>query len=512
MNGAALCGDVRGDSNSQNSRDSQPLAFQNGEPPRPLQRETSPAQPFPLEALGDVLGGAAYAILDKVRCPDAIAANSVLAAASLAVQAHADVVLPATGHPRPLSLFLATVASSGERKSVADYEASRPVRRHEEALREVYEAALPDYRLSHRAWEIAAREAEKTKGGRLAKEAALKAIGPEPQPPLLPMLTCGEPTLEGLHKLFAGGQPTLGIFSDEGGAFISGHAMAVETRLKTVAGLSTLWDGAPIKRVRAVDGADILPGRRLAFHIMAQPDAAARMLSDQVLVDQGFLSRLLVAAPTSTAGTRFQRPLAPETEPALRRYDARLLAILRTPPILLAKTRNALDPRRLELAPEAARRWLAFADDIERLLGAGKALEPVRGFANKLPEHAARVAGVLTLIEDLGAIAISCRTLDQAIRILDFYTSEALRLFEAASCPPELRHAEKLLEWLKAWPEPLVGLSVIYRLGPNSIREAETAKKAVKLLEEHGWLLREPGRQIVSGSPVPEAWRIVREV
>ena len=170
MNGAALCGDVRSDSDSQNSRDLQPLAFQNGEPPRPLQRETSPAQPFPLEALGDVLGGAAYAILDKVRCPDAIAANSVLAAASLAVQAHADVVLPATGHSRPLSLFLATVASSGERKSVADYEASRPVRRHEEALREVYEAALPDYRLSHRAWEIAAREAEKTKGGRLARK------------------------------------------------------------------------------------------------------------------------------------------------------------------------------------------------------------------------------------------------------------------------------------------------------------------------------------------------------
>ncbi len=457
------------------------------------------------------MGGAACAILDKVKCPDAIAANSVLAAASLAVQAHADVLLPATGHPRPLSIFFATVAASGERKSVADYEASRPIRMREEALREIYEAALPDYRLSHRAWEMAAREAEKAKGGRAAKEAALRAIGQEPQPPLLPILTCGEPTLEGLHKLFAGGQPTLGIFSDEGGAFISGYAMAVETRLKTVAGLSSLWDGSPVKRVRAIDGADILPGRRLAFHIMAQPEAAARMLCDQVLVDQGFLSRLLVAAPTSTAGTRFQRPLAPETEPALRRYDAQLLAILQTPPNLLAKTRNALDSRRLQFASDAAERWLAFSDEIEQRLGAGKALEPIRGFANKLPEHAARVAGVLTLVEDLDAAAISCRALEQAIKILDFFTTEALRLFEAASCPPDLRHAEKLLEWLKGWPEPLVGLSVIYRLGPNSIREAETAKKAVKLLEEHGWLLREPGRQIVSGSPVREAWRIVRQ-
>jgi hypothetical protein len=67
------------------------------EPPRPLRRQPSPAEPFPTTALGDVLGGAVRAIIDKVQCPDAIAAASVLAAASLAVQAHADVALPATG-------------------------------------------------------------------------------------------------------------------------------------------------------------------------------------------------------------------------------------------------------------------------------------------------------------------------------------------------------------------------------------------------------------------------------
>ena len=170
-----------------------------------------------------------------------------------------------------------------------------------------------------------------------------------------------------------------------------------------------------------------------------------------------------------------------------------------------------LDPRRLEFAPDAAERWRAFADHVECLLGSGKALEPVRGFAKKLPEHAARVAGVLTLVDDLDAATISHDALDQAIAILDFYTTEALRLFEAGSCPPELRQAEELHEWLKSWSEPVIGLSAIYRLGPNSIRDADTAKKAVKVLEDHGWLIREPGRQIVAGYPVREAWRIVRE-
>ncbi len=482
------------------------------ESPRPLRRERSPGEPFPVNALGDILCAAMGAIIDKVQCPDAIAAGSVLAAASLAAQAHADVVLPPTGRPRPLSLYVATVAASGERKSEADRYALWPIRKREDALREAYDNEVPAYLRAKRAFDVAVLQAEKTKGGRQEIEAALEALGNEPQSPLIPVLTCGEPTLEGLHKLFTGGHPSLGLFSDEGGSFIGGHSMAEENRLRTVAGLSSLWDGAPIKRIRAGDGASVLPGRRLALHLMAQPDAAARMLSDEVLLDQGFLSRLLVASPASTAGTRFQRELRPETEPALRRYGARLLDILETPPVLMPRARNALDPRHIEFEQEAARRWLSFADHVEGLLGPGKALEPVRGFANKLPEHAARIAGVLTLVDDPNALTISREALDRAVKIADFYTTEALRLFQARSCSPELRQAEKLLEWLKnSWREPLIGLRAIYRLGPNSIRDADAAKKAVAVLEAHGWLVKTAGPAKVEGLPVREAWFIRRE-
>jgi hypothetical protein len=67
------------------------------EPPRPLMREPSPADPFPVDALGDVLGAAARGIHDRVQAPIAIGAQSVLAAAVLVVQGHADVVLPIGG-------------------------------------------------------------------------------------------------------------------------------------------------------------------------------------------------------------------------------------------------------------------------------------------------------------------------------------------------------------------------------------------------------------------------------
>jgi Protein of unknown function (DUF3987) len=145
------------------------------------------------------------------------------------------------------------------------------------------------------------------------------------------------------------------------------------------------------------------------------------------------------------------------------------------------------------------------------LLAPGKELEPVKGFANKLPEHAARIAGVLAMVDDPNTQIISCPTLDRAIEIGGFYATEALRLFEAGACSPELRQAEKLLEWLKtSWREPLIGLGAIYRLVLNSIRDKESARNAVSILEDHGWLVRAGLPATVDGKPVREAWQIVR--
>src|SRR5262245_5650247 len=124
------------------------------EPPRPLMREMSPPDPFPVEALGTVLANAAVGIQDRTRAPIAICGQSVMAAATLATQAHADVRL-ATGQLRPLSNFFATVAVTGERKTAADAEALWPNRKGEEALREKYGPARQEYEDARKAWESA---------------------------------------------------------------------------------------------------------------------------------------------------------------------------------------------------------------------------------------------------------------------------------------------------------------------------------------------------------------------
>jgi hypothetical protein len=94
--------------------------------------------------------------------------------------------------------------------------------------------------------------------------------------------------------------------------------------IKNGALLSDIWDGKPAKRIRAADGISILPGRRLAMHIMIQPDAANSFLSNRTLRDQGLLSRILVASPKSLAGTRLYKEATEDDNEEIRTHGKRI--------------------------------------------------------------------------------------------------------------------------------------------------------------------------------------------
>jgi len=183
------------------------------EPPRPLRRVLRPGEPYPLAALGDVIGPAVQGTQDLIQAPLEICAQSALSHAALAVQAHANVVLP-TGHARPLSLFLLSVASSGDRKSAADKELGWGLAKHERNLSDDLVAAKADYANDKEAFE-ASRAAAKGRAGKEGNRAAiadaLGSVGDAPVAPLDAVVSFPEPTLEGLHKYLAIGQPSMGL-------------------------------------------------------------------------------------------------------------------------------------------------------------------------------------------------------------------------------------------------------------------------------------------------------------
>ena len=365
-----------------------------------------------------------------------MAAQSVLAVAALAAQAHADVQLP-FGQTRPLSLALITVASSGDRKTSTDREAAWPVRTYEEELGADYADKQEATQDCTGAWDAEKKRIEgDKKQNRDGRKLLLEQLGPVPLAPLHPFITAPEPTIEGLIKAMPRAVASLGLFSAEGGQFVGGHGMSTDQRLKTAAGLSSLWDGDTIKRIRAGDGVTILKGRRLSLHMMVQPDVAAVFLNDPLLRDQGLLSRILVAAPCSMAGTRTYQETAAGDEVAIREYGKHILHLLRAPAVMAHGTDNELVARALPMSTEAQACWRAFHDETERQIGIGGRLAPVRDFAGKAAEHAARVAGVLTIVSDLNATEISSGEMADAVALVRWHLGEALRLCAASMTDP----------------------------------------------------------------------------
>jgi hypothetical protein len=451
--------------------------------PVPLIRLMAAPVPFPVEALGSLLCNAASGISDIVQCPPAIAACSVLAVASLAAQAQVDVVHPATSRRLPTSLFFMTVAESGERKSAADHEALAAVRKHEAEAVEEYRLAYGCWRDQHEAWE-ASRGAikRKAKGDWQALHQQLQGQGEEPKVPLKPHLLVSEPTFEGLARLFAEGQPSMGLFSAEGGGFLGGHAMRDESRLRALTGLSELWDGSALRRTRAADGALHLRGRRLALHLMVQPSIAPLLLADDVASGQGFLSRLLVCAPSSTQGLRLQRVPQSWSREAIDLYSKEIGDLLRKKPRLLGC--DGLDPEFLSLSERATARWRSFADEMERQLATEGMSSPVRGLRNKTAEMALRLAGVLACVDGEGAIEVE--TLERGIMLAVYFLGEAQRLYDANSVKPEVRRAQKLLRWLIEKQHREISLRDIQVHGPSCLRDKADVTHAVRTLQEHG--------------------------
>jgi hypothetical protein len=229
----------------------------------PLRRGLPPSAPYPVDALGPLLAPMVYQLRAVVQVPEALCAQAVLAAAALAVQGHANVEID--GRVYPLSLFLVSIGESGERKRAVDHWALRVHKAHEEQLHYAYGSECHAYKDQTLAYKKAQEEALKHAKGYPDKQQSLASLGPPPEPPLKPFLTTEEPTFEGLIRLLLEGQPSMGLFTDEGGRFLGGHGMNTDNQLKTAAGLCELWDGKRVTRVRSGDGAIGLYGRRLSM-------------------------------------------------------------------------------------------------------------------------------------------------------------------------------------------------------------------------------------------------------
>jgi len=487
--------------------------------PLPLYVRESRDDRFPINALGDELAKAVRALQAATQTPIEMAANSILGTISFAAQAHGNIQLPIAGDPAPVSLFLLTIARSGERKTTNDKIALKGVSVYQGELRETYRDEYAKYKNKIEIWESARKKiiANKTLSP-MAKERQIDALGPEPELPMSPVMIFSDPTVQAIGRQLCEHRPSLGLFSSEGAVVLNGYSFGKEQKANAAGIYSQLWDGHGVDKIRVGDGEGINPGCRLTIHLAAQRKVATKFLNDEDLRDQGIISRFLVADPESTMGTRIYRKLDKHDQEALERFEQNLLKILRRPLPIKKETRNELEPAALVMSDETRLAWVTFHDEVERKLVPGGEYEPIAGIACKLPENAARIGACIALYQHAAGNAnallseIDQDSFNQGVELARFYARTALRLVDTEEPDRELTDAEKLLDWLKSTWVPggedrLVSLPDIVQFGPRWIRKSATAQQVMRVLQDHRHVEVVPA-QVVRNKPRREVWRI----
>lgn len=481
--------------------------------PIPLRGVPPEAEAYPIDALGGYASNATRAIMERVQVPDSLAAHSVLSAVALAVQGHVVIRLP-TQEVKPVSLFFTTVADSGDRKTAADKLACKAIEEHEEELSAEYAREKQVHASLFAAWKSGKDQIAKDhKGDPAAIRDAVERHGMPPADPMLPAMIVPPGSTQGVLHVLECGRPSVGLYHNDGAAWLGSWGMSDENLTATIAAYADLWDGKPIKTLTKGEGYKYLPGRAFSFHVMFQTFYVERMFGNQEMREQGFLARMLPAKPTSLAGRRLH--LVDGVEPStvaehLADFKERLTTIVRTALPINPDRQNALERRELTFDPAADRLYWDFYNHIEQQQGPGGSLASIRGFAGKAAENAGRLAAVIHVFQHgLRKSAIAAETMASGIALMNFYLGEALRLADHGPVDPLVLLAEELSDWLRdKFQKREIGMSMIQQQGPRAVRKLEVARvrEICELLTRNDHLTLIPAGATIDGHRYKEAW------
>lgn len=208
--------------------------------PQPLTAKIEP-ESYPIESLPDNVRA-----IDKVhgfvKAPVPMVSASAISALSLSIQMHYDVERASALHS-PTSLFLLTIADSGERKSTCDRFFTQAIIDYEDAQAEAAKPEIKNYNADMESWEAKRGEIKDkirsdAKSGKptASQEAALRELEHDkPDPPRTPRLLYADATPEALAYNLAKQWPSGGVVSAEAGIVFGSHGMGKDSVMRNLA-------------------------------------------------------------------------------------------------------------------------------------------------------------------------------------------------------------------------------------------------------------------------------------
>lgn len=403
-------------------------------------KTTQPEKTFPIQCFPDSLKNAAIRIFKLAGIPIELTASTMLATLSLVCQYLICIISPGTGMPGPCSLYLVTLAESGEGKTFISRLIMKPVHQLLEKMSKEHKKRLGAYKTEYDIWKTAKQGFEASLRRAIKTDCGMEDVMEQlrthslkkPARPVEPKFILEDVTGKALIQMLSE-HSALGIFTDEAISFFNGPLK------KHLGLLNKAWDGGTYSLNRA-DGESYEVELCLMMLLMIQPGVFSKYLEKNgtEAKESGFMARILFTNVNSSIGKRSSFFDDEGINLALQPLHERISKILT---LLEARFYDKSIPKEeIRLSDDAKEVIRKKKNEIEAAIAPKGGLAHVRDVGAKAIEQACRIAAIFVFFEFKPVQdnewaemfyngEISGKQMSNAIEIVDYFIMQSSGLF-----------------------------------------------------------------------------------
>lgn len=441
-------------------------------------------RPFPVDAFPNIIRNAIYEVEQHTQAPQGLIAASALGVISLACQNRID-VCRLNNLRGPVSLFLMTLAESGERKSTVDKLLMKPLYQLEEDLFEKYTHDLTVWRNDEAIFNIEKKalmsklksDIRRNKDHLATNERLKELLTTNPKAPVRFKFLFNDATPAAIKAHLCGHWRSVGIMSDEAGIIFNGYT------LNELPFINKMWDGSIFTVERKNEPEKLIRDARITLSLMVQPNVFKGYIDRKgdMAKGIGFFARCLMCQPASTQGNRkISNPIFSNEH--LPVFHQRLMEIVNESIIKINENNRIC----LRFSAEAERHWIEFYNQVESEMRMIGLLYDFKDYASKMAENMARLAALLHYFSGDGG-DISVTAVKAAVEIVAWYIEEYIRLFsKKEEFSLDVSEADELYCWIKDYCtqkfSSCIKKNIILQFGPNKFRNRDKANELIRIL------------------------------
>lgn len=377
---------------------------------------------YPIHAFPDVIAKAIKKSAHFHNVPLAVAAQTYLGEQAYIAQRHIKAPSDKSEKGQPCSLFMLTIFPSGEGKDVCKSDASK-------ISEKIESENMNRFYADYKSW-------------------SKKKSDERGDAPVNPMSRFKKTTTQAIIRMMADGAGNSYIWATgEGGYLFSGYSLKSDTVGESISVLNDLVDtGKGNALLRNAEDSHFFENKYFSLDIAVQDVVARPALTNSLLREQGFLARVLFAAPTPLQHrevTLEQQSIKPYDDEDLKAYWQFCEKMLTTP--YFGNKLFVGDDGRVIITKcqDAERLHIQYQNYIGQEAGKGGKYEFIRAYALRTNQYVLRVAAILAYCSEVDYI--DARIMQNAIDLCKYSLDEWLRYYGKM----EKSDSELMLDWLK---------------------------------------------------------------